>query len=67
MRELKPTTIRVDDAMRKELERVAGRGGVTPAGVIRMCMKYGLPIVEHGFEEMNAFLEQKLPQHPKQK
>ena len=61
MKELKPTTVRVDEQMRKELERVAALGGVTPADVIRMCVKHGLPIVEHGFQQMSELLEQKLP------
>ncbi len=58
MRQLKVTTIRLAEEMLKEVERVAKRGGVTPADVIRMCVKYGLPIVEHGFDQMNALLEQ---------
>lgn len=61
VRELKNTTVRLDDDMRKDVERVAGMGGVTPADVIRMCVKHGLPIVEHGFTQMNAFLETKTP------
>ncbi len=61
MKELKNTTVRLDDEMRKEVDRVAKLGGVTPADVIRMCVKHGLGIVEHGFKQMSALLQQKLP------
>jgi hypothetical protein len=61
VRELNPTTIRLDEQMKKDVDRVAEMGGVAPADVIRMCVKHGLPIVEHGFAQMNAFLETKTP------
>ena len=67
MPELKNTTIRLDEDMRKEVERVAKLGGVTPADVIRMCVKHGLAIVEHGFQQMSALLQEKLPHNKKQK
>jgi len=61
LQEMKNSTVRSDDDTRNELERVANVGGVTPADVIRMCVKYGLPIVEHGFNAMAQMLEEKIP------
>jgi predicted transcriptional regulator len=72
VRELKPSSIRIDDEMRKEIERIATLGHVTPADVIRMCVKAGLPTVERAYEQMNAVLEgsataEKIAQSKKQK
>ena len=61
VKDLETTTIRLDSPTRKELERVAELGGVSSSDVIRMCVKHGLPIVEHGFRQMSALLEEKLP------
>lgn len=47
--------------MLKDVEQVAQVGGVTPADVIRMCVKHGLPIVQHGFDQMSTLLAEKLP------
>lgn len=45
--------------MRKDVDRVAQIGGVTASDVIRMCVKHGLPAVEHGFVQMRDFVKGK--------
>jgi DNA-binding MurR/RpiR family transcriptional regulator len=46
--------------MLQELERVAQDSGVAPADVIRMCVKFGLPVVEAGFKTMKELIEEKI-------
>lgn len=65
MSEIKNTTVRLDPEIRKEVDRVAKIYGITASDVVRMCVKYGLPLVEQGFQQMGAFLEEKLAERQK--
>lgn len=64
--QLKNYSIRFGPEERAALEKVARSAGVTPSDVIRMCVKHGLPIVQHGFDQMKALLEAKLPSPKKE-
>lgn len=59
--QLKNYSIRFSADERASLEKVAKAAGVTPSDVIRMCVKHGLPVVQHGFEQMASMLKEKLP------
>jgi hypothetical protein len=43
-------SIRLDAALKAEVERVATLGGVSPSDVIRVCVSKGLPILAEGYQ-----------------
>ena len=48
----KGISVRLDDATRADLKRVADKSGVSESDIIRICVTNGLPIVEETFGEM---------------
>lgn len=48
----KNISVRFDDAIRKEISRVAGLCGLADADIIRICVENGLPVVEEAFGAM---------------
>ncbi len=45
-------SVRFEAATREELQAVADLAGLTPADVVRICVREGLPIVRASFEAM---------------